>query len=174
MITQIRNMTLNEDSTTRVLSIYPTVRGFGFSVFEGAQNPIDWGANTVKIKKNKACLEKMERLIDFYSPDVVITENCKSPGSRRCERITSLSKNIEDLCSKKNQKLIKYSRKAVSDAFDTFGVSTKHEIARKISVWLPSLAPYLPPPRKPWMSEDYRMAIFDAIALAMTYFYSEE
>ena len=167
-------MILNEESTTRVLSIYPTVRGFGFSVFEGPQNPIDWGANTVRIKKNKASLEKIERLIDFYSPEVVITENAEDSGSRRCERIASLLNDIEDLCDRKNQKLISYTRKAVSDVFDTFGVSTKHEIARKISIWLPSLAPYLPQPRKPWMSEDYRMAIFDAMALSMTYFYSEE
>jgi hypothetical protein len=29
------------------------------------------------------------------------------------------------------------------------------------------LAPRLPPKRKPWISEDYRMDIFDAVALAI-------
>ena len=167
-------MEINEDSTTWVLSIYPNVNGFGFSVFEGAQNPIDWGTNTVRFKKNKASLEKVERLIDFYSPEVVITENCKGVDSRRGERITALVDDIEALCKSKNQKLIKYSRKNVLDVFDRFGISTKHEIAQKICAWLPSLLPYLPPPRKPWMREDYSMAIFDAIALAVAYFYLDD
>lgn len=165
---------INEDSTTRVLSIYPNVRGFGFSVFEGPKNPIDWGSNTIKFNKNKGSLEKVERLIDFYAPDIVVTENAEDPELRRCERITTLLGDIEDLCDKKNQKIICYSRQAVTDVFSNFGALKKHEIASKIAVWLPSLAPYLPPPRKPWMSEDYRMAIFDAVALAMTYFYSDE
>lgn len=30
-----------------------------------------------------------------------------------------------------------------------------------------------PPPRKPWMSEDERMSIFDAVALATTLFTRE-
>jgi hypothetical protein len=36
--------------------------------------------------------------------------------------------------------------------------------------FLPELAPYRPPRRKLWMSEDDRMAIFDAAALAATFF----
>jgi len=38
----------------------------------------------------------------------------------------------------------------------------------------PELAPRLPRFRKPWMSEDYRMSIFDAVAFGLTsikYFY---
>ena len=35
----------------------------------------------------------------------------------------------------------------------------------------PELAPRLPRSRKPWMSEDYRMSIFDAVALALTFFF---
>jgi hypothetical protein len=34
----------------------------------------------------------------------------------------------------------------------------------------PELAPRLPRFRKPWMSEDYRMSIFDAVAMALTLF----
>ena len=32
------------------------------------------------------------------------------------------------------------------------------------------LRPVLPPRRKPWESEDYRMSIFDAAALGVAYF----
>ncbi len=39
---------------------------------------------------------------------------------------------------------------------------------------LPALAPRLPPFRKPWMCEDYRMSIFDAASFALTFFYFEK
>ena len=47
----------------------------------------------------------------------------------------------------------------------------KQEIAIAIAEHFPELAPRLPRSRKPWMSEDYRMSIFDAVALALTFFF---
>jgi hypothetical protein len=35
-----------------------------------------------------------------------------------------------------------------------------------------ALGRFLPPPRKLWKSEDARMGIFDAAALALTFFYT--
>jgi len=49
--------------------------------------------------------------------------------------------------------------------------TTKQEIAIAIAERFPELAPRLPRFRKPWMSEDYRMSIFDAVALALTFFF---
>lgn len=167
-------MKTNDDSTTRVLSIYPTTRGFGYSIFEGARNPIDWGVNSVRKDKNKTCIEKIERLIDFYQPEVVVSEDYKGEGSRRCLRIRKLIDDITNLCDKKNVVIKKYSRSKITDVFDDFGSFNKHQIAQTIANWLPPLAPYLPPPRKPWMSEDYRMAIFDSISLTLTYYYIDE
>ena len=46
----------------------------------------------------------------------------------------------------------------------------KNEIARFIAARFPELARSLPPERKPWMSEDSRMAIFDAAAFAFASF----
>jgi hypothetical protein len=43
----------------------------------------------------------------------------------------------------------------------------KDQIARLIVTRFPELAPRLPPERKPWTSEDTRMAIFDAAAFAL-------
>ncbi len=43
-------------------------------------------------------------------------------------------------------------------------------MARFIAAKFPELARYLPPERKPWMSEDLRTAIFDAAAFALAFF----
>jgi hypothetical protein len=63
------------------------------------------------------------------------------------------------------------SRSAVQKAFSEWGGRTKQQIAMTIANQLPQLASRLPPLRQPWMSEDYRMSIFDAVALGLTYFH---
>jgi hypothetical protein len=46
-------------------------------------------------------------------------------------------------------------------------------MAQAVAARFPELAPRLPPQRKPWMSEDCRMAIFDAAAFVLALFWSE-
>ena len=51
---------------------------------------------------------------------------------------------------------------------------TKDEIARAIAKLLPEFAARVPPMRKLWMSEDYRMGLFDALSLVFTYYWREQ
>jgi len=46
---------------------------------------------------------------------------------------------------------------------------TKYERAREVVKRFPVLNQRLPPERKPWESEDYRMSMFAAAALATAY-----
>jgi hypothetical protein len=46
----------------------------------------------------------------------------------------------------------------------------KHTIAAVLAERLPELAPKLPTVHKIWMSENYRMSVFDAAALGVAYF----
>ena len=62
-----------------------------------------------------------------------------------------------------------YSRAKVVDFFEEFGAKTKQSIAETIAKHIPALSLYVPPPRKPWKSEDARMGIFEAAALAWTF-----
>jgi Holliday junction resolvasome RuvABC endonuclease subunit len=72
---------------------------------------------------------------------------------------------------KREVKVRSFSRAKVKQAFSESGASNKHEIATTIAGRFPELAPRLPRFRKPWMSEDYRMSIFDAVALGVTFFH---
>ena len=58
----------------------------------------------------------------------------------------------------------------MKQAFSESGATTKYEGAVAIAKRFPELAPRLPRFRKPWMSEDYRMSIFDAVGFALVYF----
>jgi hypothetical protein len=63
-----------------------------------------------------------------------------------------------------------FSRAEAAKHFALLGAANKQQIAETIAKYIPALALYLPPPRRPWTSEDRRMAIFDAAALAWLYF----
>jgi len=156
------------------LAIDPTSRGFGYALFEGPQTPLDWGTTEIRSEQNENSLERIKKLIDFYQPEVLILEDCSEDSTRRCERIKVLIEMIEEHSKLQKIAVVKYPSSRVKEVFSFFDIHTKHQIAEKICEWLPELAPRIPPKRKPWMSEDRRMSIFDAVALVLTYYYLEE
>jgi Holliday junction resolvasome RuvABC endonuclease subunit len=156
------------------LAISPMTRGFGFALFEGPTSPIHWGVKEARVDKNKRCLMKIEELINFYEPDVVIVEDVSGKGSRHSGRIRRLTRDIIELASTKQIKTQSYSRAVIKEFFAEYDAVTKHQIAKEIARWLPELESRLPPARKIWMSEDPRMSLFDAVALILTFFSEEK
>lgn len=152
----------------RVLAIDPYPRGFGFAVLEGPERLIDYEVKKVRGDKNSACLKRVNDLIGRYQPDVIVLGNPTGKGSRRVLRVQELTQEILKLASSKRIKARSISRLQIINAFSPSGAFTKHQIASRIAEQFPELALRLPPPRKRWMSEDERMSIFDAVALALT------
>jgi RNase H-fold protein (predicted Holliday junction resolvase) len=155
----------------RVLALDPSTRGFGFAVLEGSDRLIDWGVKETKIDKNRRSLKLIEDLIACYEPNAIVVEDYEAKGSRRCRRVQELINEISKFAAKNRVKVRRFSRVKVKQTFSESGASTKYEIAVDISKRFPELAPRIPRFRKPWMSEDYRMNIFDAMAFGLTVFH---
>ena len=155
----------------RVLAIDPSTRGFGFAVLEGPERLVDWGVKETKVNKNAKSLTLIDDLIERYDPNVVVVEDYEGKGSRRCRRIQALIDDISKLAKKRQVKVRSFSRAKVKQTFSESGAVNKYEIATAIAKRFPELVPRLPRFRKPWMSEDYRMSIFDAVALVLTFFF---
>jgi Holliday junction resolvasome RuvABC endonuclease subunit len=158
----------------RVLAIDPSTRGFGFAVLEGTDRLVDWGVKETKTDKNKRSLRLISELIEQYEPSVVVVEDYTGKGSRRCRRAAQLIDGISTLALNRKVKVKRFSKAEVKQAFAESGARTKYEIAVAISKRFPELAPRLPRFRKPWMSEDYRMSIFDAVGFAVVYLYFKD
>ena len=63
-----------------------------------------------------------------------------------------------------------FSRDQLMKTFFTDDKGTKHQLAEMMAKRFPEqLGLQLPPRRRPWMSEDARMGIFNAVALAMMF-----
>jgi hypothetical protein len=148
-----------------VLSVYARSRGFAFALFEGPWAPVDWGAVELHCEdKNAACLRRVSRLVARYGPDVIVLK--ATPTGFRSGRVCLLNTAIEDLAQRQGIWTVRYSRAQVQQHF----AGTKHDIALAIAKHIPAFERFVPPVRKPWMSEDARMGIFDAAAWALVFF----
>lgn len=155
-------------SAKLVLAAFPSAKGFGYAVFDGQKSLIDWGVKGVHgAQKNRESLQKMRELLTFYRPDVVVLEDYEGHGSRRARRIEILINLFAAHARGEGIRTSSYSRAEVRACF---GLTAKREIAEAIVREFPELEPRLPPIRRIWMSEDRRMNIFDAVALAITFF----
>jgi hypothetical protein len=153
----------------RVLAIVPSSRGFGFAVMEGGDTLVDWGVRSVTGDKNADALKKADAMIALYKPTVLVLEDASAKGSRRSPRIRDLTKEIIATAASRRMKVALFSRDRVMGVFFEDGIGSKHTIARILAMRFPEeLGHRLPPKRKPWKSEDYRMGIFDAVALAFS------
>jgi hypothetical protein len=153
----------------RVLAIDPMSYGFGFVVLESPTIVVDWGMPFIRRGNPEKTLAEIAALIKLYEPGVLIIE--EPQGSRRCDRIQKLLEEVSQI-KVKGLKVRRLRAKRVKKVFQAFGAETKYENAHVIARQLPDLASRLPRFRKPWMSEDKRTCIFDAAALALTYFHS--
>jgi Holliday junction resolvasome RuvABC endonuclease subunit len=152
----------------RILAIAPSTRGFGFAVLEGQETLVDWGVKTVNSDKNKQSLAKVKELVAQYQPGVLVLEDASAKDSRRSPRIRKLCQQIIKTAANRKISVALFSRDQVMKSYITDGQGTKHALAEIIAKQFPEeLGFRLPPKRKPWMSEDSRMNIFDAVALVL-------
>jgi len=163
-------MTRINSPHSRILAISPSTRGFGYAVLETADTLVDWGVKSVKGDKNAQCLAKVEELIAHYSPGVLVLPDVTVINTRRASRIRLLGDQIIALASMYNLRVPVFSAEQVKKTFFADCEGTKYGIAEILAKRFPEeLGFRLPPKRRPWMSEDYRMDIFDAVALALVY-----
>jgi Holliday junction resolvasome RuvABC endonuclease subunit len=150
---------------SRILAIDPCTKGFGFAVLEGGNRLIDWGVARLYSKNDEEFLVRVDALINRYKPTAIAVEDVA--GTRKGERT---AKRVNDLVGYAT--LLDIERALVSgrEAREALGLpydATKYEVARTIAELFPELKATLPPPRKPWQTEDERMNVFDAVGLAI-------
>jgi Holliday junction resolvasome RuvABC endonuclease subunit len=162
-----KNMKRTQSKRVQVLGIAPSSRGFGFAVIDGSSTLLDWGVKTSTGDKNSHALKAISRLIEEYAPTVLVMEDCHAAGARRAPRIQALVGAIEKMAVTRKVKMKLFSKVQIRQRSNMNKRATKQEMAEYLASRFPEeLGHRLPRKRQPWMSEDYRMPIFDAVALA--------
>ncbi len=166
-------MSRQEAKHKRVLALDFGTRGFGYAVMEGPHQLIDWGVREIRRDKMAITLAKVRQLLDRYQPDEFVLEDYSSQGDRRPDRVRVLTGQVKEYALQAGVKAQSFSRAKIKEAFVAIGAVSRYEIAATLSSWFPELSGRLPPKRKPWMPEHPQMGVFDAVSLAMTYFFFE-
>lgn len=159
-----------EQSPNRILAIDPFHKGFGYAVFEPPLHLVASGVARVEDEKHPSAVARFEELLTDFLPSTVVLEDANAPGARRRHKAQGLIEAVSKLARGRGVTVATVSRTAVIECFALPGErTTKYKIAKWLAEAFPVLAPKLPLPRKLWQSEDERMSIFDALALAVTY-----
>jgi hypothetical protein len=164
---------MQRDTDMRVLAVDPFSRGVGFAVLEGPEHLIDWGLKTTGRADNEKAIRATLALIARFQPDVLAVEDSDAAGSRRGGRVQQL---LDRIVSAKSPRLpVRLVNRSQLSAIGPLPqASTKYGRARLLVECFPELQPSLPRFRKPYMSEDARMAIFDAVSFAVACFPQRE
>jgi hypothetical protein len=152
-----------------VLALYPNARGFAYVIFEGPTSPVDWGISEVLHRDGrlKTCMKRLAALFDRYCPDVLVL---RAAGAAGAASLTAIIDAAEAFARGRGIETHRLSRKEIQHAFAFLSCCSRYAIAVRIAQKLPMLGLLLPAPRKIWNGEDRRMGLFDAAALAVTFF----
>ena len=143
--------------------------GFGYVVFEGVGAPYDWGTVGARGDKNAVCLRKIELMLDRYQPETLLLEEAKSVTNRSA-RITRLYAAIASMALHRSIEVVVYTLGQIKACFAQVGAITRQDIAEAVGRHIEAFRHAMPKPRKPWQSEDRRMAMFCATALVLTHY----
>lgn len=155
----------------RILAIDFCNRGLGFVVVEDRVRLVDWGVKRVRPEGDvrDEALAHIQRLFRLYGPRALVIEDVDDLGSRRRGRAVALTRAAHELAREAGVPVHRVRSSAVRKVFAFDGAQNKAQIATAVALQFPPLIQHLPPPRKPWMSEDYRFSIFDAAAFLITH-----
>jgi len=154
----------------RILSLAPSSYGLGFARMEGVNTLADWGVKYAEGNKNAICIRHAKRLIELHQPEVIVLEDCLDRDVRRHARIRRLTEQIVELGEQRDIPVLLLRRKDIFQSLLPSGRGTKHALAEAIGRrFSDELLRHLPPRRRPWMSEDYRTGIFDAVAVGLAF-----
>jgi hypothetical protein len=159
-----------KNKTVRILAIAPLSRGLGYAVMEGLDKLVACGNKAVLHNKNAGALALVEKFIKFYKPSILVLPDVNAKDTRRAQRIKTLHHKIVALAQKQQLKVRLVSVTQVRERLLGDKKGTKQAVAEALMKNFPvELASRLPPKRRPWMSEDPRMDIFDAVSLAAVF-----
>lgn len=151
-----------------ILGVSPFKKGFGFAVIEPRGLLVSWGVVRLYTKRDDEVLQRLQSLVDKHRSQVVCLEDLDEQPHRagRARRTFDLMTAAARSWRISTSRI---SLRSLCEQSGTSQRSRKREIALRLVEAYPELGDSLPPPRRPWQSQDERMSLFVAGAVAVAY-----
>ena len=153
-----------------VLSIEPRSKGLGYVASDGAGVFVDWGGYRARHPRQTFYRSRALRLLQGYGPNILLVEDCDVHSARRRANTRKLINLIASDAQNEGIAVIKVKRSDVLKHFCRYGGRSTFDLAQAVCNLHPVLRSRLPKPRKPWESEHYSTALFEASARLSAYF----
>lgn len=155
---------------SRILAIDLRLERFGYAVFDGPNRLLDWGVCLYGSSGAPTAARKRlaPRLKQFRPSAIVVGIALRENALGRfgLRRILGAIRR-EALAYGIPLQIIEKSK--VRNIFRSLNAKTKHQVAMAVAHLFPELRWKLPPKRKLWQKEHYRIAIFQAVAVGYVY-----
>jgi hypothetical protein len=109
----------------------------------------------------------IETLIKRYRPAAVVLEDIDCDDYRKGIRARETTILVRELCSRLGVPIFTVTDRDIRDAIGAPKQVTKQQLAQAITNQFSSLIRHLPAPKKAWQSEDKRLSMFVAVAMAL-------
>ena len=152
-----------------VLAVHPTSSGFGWVVFDATGALTEWGVASAKEGRKLRLVNRFKSLLARFGPAVLVFE-AHEGEHERADRIRKLYRAFDNIAHRADTRVYVYDREAVATALDIPARSSRYDVARKVIELRPGLSHRMPRKQAFGASEDPRQSLFDAAALALTYF----
>lgn len=156
----------------RILAVDLRARISGFVVMDGPTRLLDWGLTRAPFAVNGKSIatgRRVTSLLDLYAPSAVVVTRVPRKSLRYRSGVGPVLQFIRREATLRSIPLSTIGQREMRKAFSRFHARSKHEIATVLASLYPELLWKLPPKRKSWQHEPYRITMFDAIALGYTY-----
>ena len=150
-----------------VVGLYPTGRGFGWTLFEGPNILLDWGLTFIRKDRKAATLRLCKIILERHRPEVLVLERFDPRTGRRSSRVADIGYAVGDLAHEMGVEVRCLTRKEVRKGLGLPSTATRDETAARVAEHIAAIRHRLPDKRRPWDSEDRRMALFNAAALVL-------
>lgn len=146
----------------RILAIDLTAKGIGFVLIDARLGLLDWGFSALPADDDAVFLERVSIRIERGHPTALVLENFapikgREGAMHRRDLAIALAADLRIGSCQVSQKVVQR----------ILGLRTKAQIAKALAERFPELRHRMPRERTCWSTEDERMHIFDALALAV-------
>jgi hypothetical protein len=157
----------------RVIAIDLRSRAFGFAILEGPHTLLTFGRKLCRVRgsQNRAAVgKKIAILLHLFAPSVLVLKRTSGRADRTLATSKEATAAIKHQAKLQSIRVVVLRRRDIYRAFQRHGATSKYKIATLIAQLFPEIEWQRPPGRRNWEPEHHRMAVFDAISIALAYY----
>jgi hypothetical protein len=143
----------------------------GHVILEGPSRLIDYGV--ARFRESDRQVNRVEYLIATFRPSIAVLLRVEKGSWRDRAALRTMMRSVRRRIRTLGTAIVQFRAGEVKRVLRVPPRGTKELSARLVVEHLPELTWQLPPHRRLWQPEHWRMPIFDAAALALAYFILE-